>query len=161
MKKITIYITLGIAAFTVLTGCYSINTHEVKYPQASQGFEPKRTYDASADKAWKAVNDALDRNRVAVVSSDQAAGRIQTDTVAGENSVMVLGGGTFYRYGYNIRLTPEDGGKTKIAVICKLESMFQTSRSTRPFTDVSPEHQPTVKALENWLYEEIEKSLKP
>ncbi len=138
-----------------LTGCFS--TGEVKYPQASPGFEPKRAYDATVDKVWKAATDALDRNRIAVVSSDQSSGRIQTDTVAGENLISIVGGGTMFRYSYNIRVTHDEGGKTKLSIICKLESMHQIHNSTRPFMDVSPENQATVKNLENWLYEQIEK----
>ena len=142
---------------TAMTGCFS--TGEVKYPQASPGFQPKRAYNVSADKVWKAVNDALESNRIAVVSADQPSGRIQTDTVAGENFVSIVGGGTVFRYSYNIRITHEEGGKTKLSIICKLESMHQIHNSTRPFMDVSPENQAAVMNLENWLYEQVEKNL--
>jgi hypothetical protein len=141
----------------VLTGCFS--TGEVKYPQPSEGFNPKRIYDAPIEKVWKAVNDSLDSNRVAVLSSDKSAGRIQTDTVAGENYESALGGGTMFRYSYDVRITSEVDGKTKLSIMCKLESMHQSQRSTRPFMDVSPENQPTVKKLEDWLYEQVEKQL--
>jgi hypothetical protein len=146
---------LGISL--LVTGCFS--TGEVKPPKPSQAFEPKRTYDANASKVWKVTNDVLDENRISVISSDQASGRIQTDTIAGENLISVVGGGTMFRYSYNIRITGEDGGKTKLAIICKLESMHQIRNSTRPFMDVSPEYPDKVKNYENWLYEQIEKKL--
>jgi hypothetical protein len=141
----------------LVTGC--INTGEVKTPKSTQSFEPKRAYDTSVSKVWKAANDTLDENRISVVSSDQAAGRIQTDTVAGDNYISVLGGGTMTRYSYNIRVTGEEGGKTKLFVICKYESMHQVGSSTRPYMDVGPEHPDKVKNYENWLYEQIEKKL--
>jgi hypothetical protein len=145
------------AASVALAGCF--NTAEVKYPQANSGFEPKRTYDATADKVWKAAVDALDSNRVTVLSADQASGRIQTDTLAGPNFISIVGGGTMYRYSFNLRITREESGKTKLFIVCKLESMHQIQNSTRPFMDVSPENQATVTGLENWLYEQIEKGL--
>ena len=146
---------LGISL--LVTGC--INTGEVKTQKSTLGFEPKRIYDADVGKVWKVTNDVLDENRIPVLSSDQASGRIQTDTIAGENYVSVLGGGTMFRYSYNIRITAGDGGKTKLAIICKLESMHQIQNSTRPYMDVSPENPEKVKNYENLLYEQIEKKL--
>lgn len=146
---------VGISLLVV--GC--INTGEVKTPKSTQGFEPKRVYNADVSKVWKVTNDVLDENRISVLSSDQASGRIQTDTIAGENYVSVVGGGTMFRYSYNIRITSGDGGKTKLAIICKLESMHQIKNSTRPYMDVSPENSDKVKNYETWLYEQIEKKL--
>src|ERR1022692_4204648 len=127
MKNITIITTiLGttlLGTSLLVTGC--INTGEVKTPKTSQGFEPKRVYVADVSKVWKVTNDVLEENRISVISSDQASGRIQTDTIAGENLISIVGGGTMFRYSYNIRITREDGGKTKLAIICKLESMHQ------------------------------------
>ena len=140
-----------------LAGC--INTGEVKTPQAAQGFEPKGIYDADVSKVWKVTNDVLDENHIPVLSSDQASGRIQTDTIPGANFISVLGGGTETRYSYNIRITGEDGGKTKLAIICKLESMHQIGSSARPWMDVSPEYPDKVKNYDNWLYQQIEKRL--
>jgi hypothetical protein len=161
MKTITaIKIVSGAALLGVnlfLAGC--INTGEVKTPQAMQGFEPKQIYDADVSKLWKVTNDVLDENHIPVLSSDQASGRIQTDTIAGANYISVLGGGTETRYGYNIRITGEDGGKTRLAIICKLESMHQIGSSARPWMDVSPEYPDKVKNYENWLYQQIEKKL--
>jgi hypothetical protein len=146
---------LGITLF--LTGC--INTGEVKTPLAAQGFEPKGIYNADVTKVWKVTNNILDEDRISVISSDQASGRIQTDTIAGANYVSVLGGGTEFRYSYNIKITGEDGGKTKLTIICKLESMHQIGSSARPWMDVSPEYPDKVKNYENVLYEQIEKDL--
>jgi hypothetical protein len=161
MKTITaIKIVSGAALLGMnlfLTGC--INTGEVKTPLAAQGFEPKQTYDADVSKVWKVANDVLDENHIPVLSSDQASGRIQTDTIPGANYVSVLGGTTETRYSYNIRITGEDGGKTKLAIICKVESMHQIGSSTRPWMDVSPEYPDKVKNYENWLFEQIEKNL--
>jgi hypothetical protein len=141
----------------LLTGC--INTGEVKTPLAAQGFEPKGIYNADVSKVWKVTNDVLDANHIPVLSSDQASGRIQTDIIPGANYVSVLGGTTETRYSYNIRITGEDGGKTKLAIICKLESMHQIGSSARPWMDVSPEYPDKVKNYVNWFYEQIEKGL--
>ncbi len=146
---------LGISLF--LIGC--INTGEVKTPQAAQGFEPRGIYDADVSKVWKVTNDVLDENHIPVLSSDQASGRIQTDTIPGANYISVLGGGTETRYSYNIRITGEIGGKTRLAIICKLESMHQIGSSARPWMDVSPESPDKVKNYENWLFQQIEKKL--
>ena len=149
--------TAMVGASLLLTGC--VNTGEVKTPKATLGYAPKRVYDASAGKIWKAVNDVLDENRIAVLSSDQTSGRIQTDTIAGDNYISVLGGGTMTRYSYNIKVIGDDGGKTRLLIVGKVESMHQIGNSTRPFMDVSPECPEKVKNYENWLFEQIEKKL--
>jgi hypothetical protein len=132
-----------------------------KFPQASPGYAAHQVYDASVEKVWKAVNDALDANRIAVVSSDQAAGRIQTDYIAGTTTAYVayLGGVGSSRYSYNIKISHQDDGKTKLLIIGKLEQTLHGGHSATPYRDITAQNQPIVTNLENWLYEQISKAL--
>src|SRR5215469_16214666 len=69
------------AAVLLLTaGCVTDNG---KFPTPAADFTPKRTYAVSHDKLWQATLDALDNNHIAVMNSDKADGRIQTDYVSG------------------------------------------------------------------------------
>jgi hypothetical protein len=130
------------------------------FPQPSPGFTPRHVYDASFEKVWKAVNDALDNNRIAIVSSDQAAGRMQTDYIAGPITSYVgfLGGTGTSRYSYNIKVSREDDGKTKLLIIGKLEQTLHGGQSATPYRDITPQNQAIVTNLENWLYEQIDKA---
>jgi hypothetical protein len=132
-----------------------------KFPQPSPGYAPRQVYDTSIEKVWKAVNDALDSNRIAVVSSDQAAGRIQTDYITGTTTAYVayLGGVGSSRYSYNIKISRQDDGKTKVLILSKLEQTLHGGHSATPYRDITTENQPIVTNLENWLYEQISKAL--
>jgi uncharacterized lipoprotein len=141
-----------------LTGCITGG----KYPEASKpGYEPRVTYDASFDKVWKAVNDTLDKNHIAVVSTDQTAGRMQTDYVTGPTVGYFggLGGLQNSRGNYNIRITREDSGKTKLLILGKYETAYQGGNNNALYKDVSGQNPKVVKGMENWLYEQIEKQL--
>jgi hypothetical protein len=132
-----------------------------KFPQPSAGYTPRHTYDASFEKVWKTVNDTLDNNRIAVVSSDQAAGRMQTDYIAGPITSYVgfLGGVGTSRYSFSIKVNRQDDGKTKLLIIGKLEQTLHGGQSATPYRDITPQNQAIVTNLENWLYEQIEKGL--
>lgn len=149
---------LGVlAASLVLAGC---KTGNVSFNKPSDGFEPRRVYSTTFDKAWQAVNQALDANHIAVASSDKADGRIQTDYIQGESMVMGLGSSADSRYNYNIKLFPEEGGKIRVSVIAKLEMMISHDTGGGAYKDVTQLNQAgVVKNLENWLYEQIERGL--
>src|SRR5580698_9734786 len=99
-------------AAMLLAGCVTDNT---KFPTPTANFVPKQKYAVPHDKLWQAALDALDNNRIAVVSSDKADGIIQTDYIAGPGEVMIpLGIEQVTRYKYNISLRDESGGGVKL-----------------------------------------------
>lgn len=104
---------LGLLALAgALVGC-ATRVGNVSFPEPSPGFQPRRVYETTFDKAWEGVNQALDANRIPVASSDKVEGRIQTDHIPGASTMYALtfGGVGTSRYSYNIRLMSEDGGK--------------------------------------------------
>jgi hypothetical protein len=146
--------------FTVFVGGCAMQSGP-QFPQSSPGYTPRRVYDASFEKVWKTVNDTLDANRIAVVLSDQGAGRIQTDYITGTTTAYVafLGGVGSSRYSYNIKISRQEDGKTKLLIIGKLEQTLHGSHSTTPYRDITAQNQTIATHLENWLYEQIEKGL--
>jgi hypothetical protein len=132
------------------------------FPKPTEGYAPRRVYDAPVETVWKTVNDTLDEDRVAVVSSDQTAGRIQTDYIAGPQTSYVgfLGGVGSSRYNFNIKVTRGDDGKTKLLISSKLEQTLHGEHSATPYRDITAQNQVIVTNLENWLYERIEKAFK-
>jgi hypothetical protein len=155
MKNIPRCISLILLALVV--GCAMQSGP--KFPQPSPGYTPRRAYDASFEKVWKAVNEALDNNRIGVVSADQAAGRIQTDYIAGPETTYnaFLGGVGTSRYSFNIKMSRQDDGKTKLLIIGKLEQTLHGGQTATPYRDITPQNQAIVTNLENWLFEQIEK----
>jgi len=132
-----------------------------KFPQPSPGYTPSRVLAASFEKVWKAVSDTLDNNRIAVVSADAAAGRIQTDCIAGPETTYnaFLGGVGTSRYSFNIKVSRQDNGTVKLLIIGKLEQTLHGGQTATPYRDITPQNQAIVTNLENWLYEQIEKGL--
>src|SRR5580692_10726064 len=61
-----------------------------RFPTPTANFTPKRIYAVQYDKLWEATLDALDKNNIAVVSTDKADGIIQTDYIAGPGTLIVL-----------------------------------------------------------------------
>jgi hypothetical protein len=147
------------AIVLIFFGCAS-QVGTVKFPEPSQGFVPRRIYTASIEKAWQAVNHALDTNRIPIISADKASGRIQTDYIQGASTAYAggLGGIGNSRYRYNIRLITEEPDKVRISVLAKLEQTLAGGAASTPYRDLTAQNQPLVKVLEDWLYEQIEKA---
>jgi hypothetical protein len=160
--KICVQAMVIVLFFTAvfLIGC-ATPAGSVKFPKASDGFQPKRTYNISYNKIWDVTNRVLEENRIILISADKSSGRITTDYIQGVSTVYgaYLGGVGNSRYKYNLRISREKGSKVKLIIIAKLESSLTGTTGTTPFRDVSQQNMETVKKLENWLYEKIETSL--
>ena len=155
MKSIillSLFLTLTIA----FTGCVTDNG---KYPAPTANFTPKRTYAVSYDKLWQATLDALDKNNIAVVSTDKSDGIIQTDYVTGPDTLVVL---TVQnnRYKYNITLRNQPDGRIKVNIVCRIEDTYNNGHVSIQWQDETPQHMALATKLEAWLYEQIEGELK-
>ena len=129
-----------------------------KLPQPTPGFVPRREYATDIDKARAAVNRALDINRIPVLSTDNASGVIQTNYIQGGSAVYALGmgGSSQSRYNYNVRLTAQQQpAKVRITIVTKIE----VSHSGSAYQEGTIRNQKIATALEDWLYEQIEKAL--
>ena len=139
-------------------GCITDNG---AFPTPSANFTPKRAYAIPYDKLWQTTLDALDKNRITVVSTDKASGIIQTDYIAGPGQLMLaLNVAQSTRYKYNITLRNESDGSVKVNVICKIEDTMNDGRGGSQWRDVTPQNAARVNSLETWLYEQIEDRLK-
>jgi hypothetical protein len=159
-SQIMRHLQIGAALLAIamaVAGC--ITEGKDRQKTATAAFQPRLVYDASFDKVWKAVNDILDQNRISVVSSDKATGRVQTDKITGPTTSPALLWVQNSRYSYNIRITPDDNGKTKVSILAKLEVSRQHGQTVEPYQDVTLQNQKIVKDYENWLYEQVEKAL--
>jgi hypothetical protein len=149
-----------VRSLPALTGFVPI-TDNGKFPTPAADFVPKRTYAISHDKLWQATLDALDNNRIAVVTSDKTDGRIQTDYVAGPGEVNIaLAISQITRYKYNITLRDESDGNVKLNVICTIEDSMSSAHSTSQWRDVTNQNSTLENKLETWLYEQVEHQLK-
>src|SRR5580692_5932473 len=130
-----------------------------RFPTPTANFTPKRIYAVQYDKLWEATLDALDKNNIAVVSSDKADGIIQTDYIAGPGTLVVLTVQS-NRYKYNITLRNEPDGSVKVNVICKIEDSLNNGHDSTQWRDVTPQNPALENKLETWLYEQLEDELK-
>ena len=155
MKQILFIITCAAA---LAAGCVTDNG---KFPTPTANFTPKCTYSIPHDKLWQAVLDTLDKNQIAVVSTDKSSGIIQTDYIAGPGEVMIpLGVSQATRYKYNITLRDESDGSVRLNVLCKVEDTMSNGHEASQWRDVTPQNTALVNKLETWLYEQIEDELK-
>jgi len=158
--KITQLASLTALGFLMMTGC-ATPVGKAKFPEASANFTPKQSYAVAQDKLWEAVIAALDKNRIATTSMDKGSGVIQTDYIQGESKLYALGliAGQNTRYKYNLALRNNAEGQTKLNILCKVESTMAGQAGSSPWTDISGHNPDSVRKLEAWLYEEIEKEL--
>lgn len=156
MKQIFLAGVYAAALFT--GGCVTDNG---KFPKPDANFMPKRTYTVSHEKLWQTTLDALDNNRIAVVNSDKADGRIETDYIAGPGEVNIaLAISQLTRYKYSITIRDEGDSSVRLNVICTIEDSMSSTHSTSQWRDVTSQNAALASSLEAWLYEEIEKQLK-
>ena len=136
-------------------GCVSFDLAESPASSISQGFIAKKDYAVSYDSMWAAIRNVLDNERIAIVTSDKNEGRITTEYVKGEQK-MTLGlfsSLTIEQHKYTISLDKKTSS-VRVNIIATVEAQEAGSLNWRPLGASEK-----AKALEDWLYEKIEKSL--
>ena len=161
MKTFTKIVTIAATLLTLsvsFTGCMAVGG--VKYPEAKAGFAPKRTYNVSTEKAFSAVQTALEANRLGVASADKTTGVIRSEVVNGPSYLVAggLAGSQSTRYSFNVSIRADEAG-VRINIIAKVESSVNSGSSSSQWTDVSGQNAALITSLETWLYEQIEAAL--
>lgn len=154
MKNIVLLVSSFLALS--LPGCAT--TDSATFPEPSANYVPQASYAVSYDKLWDAAMNALDKNQIAVVSSDKSSGIIQTDYIGGPSRLIGLGfgGAQSTRYKYNITIRTQSDGTSKLNVICKIESTITGMSTSSQWKDVSADNAALAAKLGNWLREQIE-----
>jgi len=139
----------------------AVQVGQAQFPQPSAGFAPKRTYEVSYEAMWQTVLRVLEEHRITTASFDKSTGRIATDYIQGITTMYAggLGGVGQSRYKYNIIVEDVGAGKTRVNIICKLESTLAGSTGSTPWRDLSTQNAKLVAELEYWLYEQVEKAV--
>jgi NlpB/DapX lipoprotein len=153
MKQTLITLTCAALLFSV-GGCVTGNG---KFPTPTANYTPKRIYTIPRDKLWQAILDALDKNHITVVSTDKSSGIIQTDYIAGQDTLIVIVAQST-RYKYNIRLRDEADGSVRLNVFCHIEDTINNGHGSSQWNDVTPQNAKLENQLETWLYEQIDQA---
>src|ERR1039457_3635880 len=151
--KIICFTAMGLLTGTLLVGCVSVGNKTVR--KATAEFTPKQVYAVTYDKLWDTTINALEQNRIAVVSANKESGIIQTDYTDGPSTLILggLAGAQSTRYKYDITLRNESAGGVKLNIICKVESTINSGHGSSQWSDVSGQNAKLVKQMEDWLYE--------
>jgi hypothetical protein len=157
-SKILVVTASLLALSFSFTGCMAVGG--VTYPEAKAGFAAKRSYSVPVEKAFSAVQTALEGNRLGIASADKATGVIRSETVNGPSYLVAggLAGSQSTRYSFNISIRVEEAG-VRINIIAKVESSVNSGSSSSQWTDVSGQNAQLIASLETWLYEQIEAAL--
>jgi len=157
MKNRTIPGYFGLVLFLLISGCTGVVG---KFPEPLVGFQPQRQYGVTYDKMWISVIRVLEMERINVATSDKEGGRIVTDYLTGvaEKRLAGFGSTIMSRYKFTLYVEKIEQNRTRLNVVCTLEAAGAGERAV-PWHDVSRDNANIVNALENWLYERIEKSL--
>jgi uncharacterized lipoprotein len=155
MRRTLLISVICLYGISLLFGCANIG--RAKYPEPTANFQPNTTLEATYDKMWSSVMRVLEIQRIGMASSDMEGGRIVTDYIQGPTQLQALGlfGSITTRYNYAITFEKISQDKTRMTIICKLESMSEGLG----WHEISKDNKAIVNKLENWLYEQIEKSL--
>ena len=135
----------------IVAGC---SLGGAKFPTASEGYQPKRIHNIEKNKLFEKVASFLESERLTIKVLDKENGRIVTDYIQGETQFLIIMSLTT-RYNYTIRFKNLENNKTKIDIICRLESLA----ANLGWHDVGKDNVTIVKRLENWLYEKIENNI--
>jgi hypothetical protein len=162
MKK---HIKLIVTTLSILTaglmisGCATA-VGGVKLPQAAANFTPKHNYTATPEKAFAAVQTALENNHIGVASSDKGTGVIRSEVVNGPSYLMAGGmaGAQSTRYSFNVSVRA-NGSEVRINIIAKLESSINSGNGSSQWNDVTGQNPANIAQLETWLFEQIEAAL--
>lgn len=148
---------IGAFALTVgLHGCASFDIEKSPASSVARGFTAKKEYPVSFDKMWGTVRNVLDGERIPVATSDKSEGRITTEYIKGQQKMVIgLFGavGITKRHKYSISLDKKPSA-VRVNIIAMVEVQETEGSGWRPLGD-----QTEAKALEDWLYEKIEKAL--
>ena len=153
MTKVRIFITLMVVS-ALISACAVGSS---KFPGATAGFQPQKVYAINKDKLFDKIIVLLGDERIGVVSNNKSEGKIVTDYVQGESQFQVVMAITT-RYNYTINLYSLEDSKTRVNILCKLESMSK-GHTWHEVSKSSKDNERLVTKLENWLYEKIEKSI--
>ena len=153
-----------IAVFATLLGlaqaCIA-ETTGIPFPKPSEGFQPKVTYNFDKEKSWSIVLAALDNNSIPIASASKDVNLISTDSMVGPGEKAYWTGLQMTQYKYKISVVPISPSQTKINVNPTIEVLRRSTRSTdNVWHNVTAENPQEVTALRNWLYEQIERSIK-
>lgn len=141
--------------FFGLSGCVSFDLAKSPASSVSQGFIAKKDYAVSYDRMWATIRNVLDNERIAIAASDKNEGRITTEYVKGQQkmSLGLFSSLTIEQHKYTINLD-KNSSSVRMNIIATAEAQVAGSSNWRPLGASEK-----TKALEDWLYEKIEKSL--
>lgn len=149
-------LTLGLfVVATTFFGCVSVGPDSVA-KTTTKGFVPKRDYPVKYEYMWATVKRVLEKEQIAVATTDRSEGIIKTEYIKGSQKlyVTILGaGGITKQYKYTISLS-RGKGYTHMNIIAAVEVQEAEGAGWRPLGDAKEQ-----QLHENWLYEKIEKAL--
>ncbi|MBL7205329.1 MAG: hypothetical protein ISS63_13540 [Desulfobacteraceae bacterium] len=89
-------------------------------PKIDPNYVPKKVYPTDFNTVWASTLKALKENQTPVRSVDKGAGLIKTDYQTGPEKIRDLTH-IFTRYKYDIKISKETEGKTKLDISCTYE----------------------------------------
>jgi hypothetical protein len=166
-KKAVFYMVLVVVSVFIVYGCITTTQGPATTLRTTQGFVPKKTYNLGYDQMWDKMMSVLRAQRIMLSHSSQESGIIQTDYIHGWETDIAAISKTTYRYKYQIAFEKINPSQTRVEITCKIEakeflkggSAREAVEQLRPYEDVTHKQQQNAMFFENWLYEQIEKSL--
>ncbi|MCL4537285.1 MAG: outer membrane protein assembly factor BamC [Nitrospirae bacterium] len=166
-KKAVFYMVLVVVSVFIVYGCITTTQGPATTLRTTQGFVPKKTYNLGYDQMWDKMMSVLRAQRIMLSQSSKESGIIQTDYIHGWETDIAAISKTTYRYKYQIAFEKINPSQTRVEITCKIEakeflkggSAREAVEQLRPYEDVTHKQQQNAMFFENWLYEQIEKSL--
>lgn len=167
MRRKAFSMVMAMIFAVTLWGCITTTSGPATTLRTTAGFVPKKTYNLGYDQMWDKVMSVLRAQRIMLSQSSKESGIIQTDYIHGWETDIAAISRTTYRYKYQIAFDKINTSQTRVDIACKIEAKEflkggrarEAVEQLRPYEDVTHKQQQNAMFFENWLYEQIEKSL--
>lgn len=157
MRKYYVVKFVVMLGFFSLMGCMT-PFQSVKYPEPSADYQPIKKFKLPYEKIFDITEQVMEDNNISIIKSDRQRKTIISDYKPGDVKLRGLGmlGIIQHRYKYKIKFDNSDKANMNVNISCIVESSMAGMNS---WNDVTSENIMLANQMQDWLYEQIEKSV--
>lgn len=157
MRKYYVVKFVVMLSFLSLMGCMT-PFQSVKYPEPSADYQSMKKFKLPYEQIFDITEQVMENNNIGITKSDKQRKTIVSDYKPGDVKLRGLGmlGIIQHRYKYKIKFDDSDKENMNVNISCIVESSMAGMNS---WNDVTGENVKLANQLQDWLYEQLQKSV--